>query len=109
MSEPTGPPPAPQAPQIKSSQRKWLRGQAHSLDPIVHVGKAGVTDAVVVTLQEALTCHELIKVRLHAPDDKKALAAELGSRAGADIVGLIGHIVILYRPHPTEPKLALPE
>lgn len=108
MTDATGPPPTPQALQIKGSQRKWLRGQAHSLDPIVHVGKAGVTDAVVVTVLEALSCHELIKVRLHAPEDKKALAAELGSRAGADVVGLIGHVVILYRPHPTEPTLALP-
>lgn len=97
------------APQIKGSQRKWLRGQAHSLAPIVQVGKDGVTDGVVAAVGEALLAHELIKVRLHAPEDKKALAQALGERAGADVVGLIGHVVILYRPHPTDPTIRLPD
>jgi len=99
---------SPSPPSIKGSQRKWLRGQAHSLHPIVHVGKDGVTEGVVSAVGEALLAHELIKVRLHAPEDKKALAAELGEKAGADVVGLIGHVVILYRPHPSEPTIHLP-
>ena len=102
MTEPKVPP------DLKGSQRKWLRGKAHSLEPIVHVGHAGVTDGVAGEVDAALMSHELIKVKLHAPEDKKALAAELGARAGADVVGLVGHVVVLYRPHPTEPQIQLP-
>ena len=47
--------------------------------------------------------------RLHEPDDKKALAAELAELAGAQLCGLVGHTVILYRRHPETPRIRLPE
>ncbi len=104
-SSPEGRPPAPE---LRGAQRKWLRGQAHSLRPIVHVGESGLSEAVVKALDEALLDHELVKVRLLEPEDKKASAAELAERSGAALCGVVGHTVILYRPHPDAPKLSLP-
>lgn len=98
----------PPAPVLKGAQRKWLRGQAHPLRPIVHVGGSGISAAVMKALDEALLDHELVKVRLLEPEDKKASAEQLAERTGAALCGLVGHTVILYRPHPDEPKLALP-
>lgn len=95
------------APALTGRQRKRLRGLAHALEPIVQVGQAGVTEAVVRSTERALLAHELIKVRLRGPDDKKAESAALAERAGAALCGLVGHTVILYRPHPDEPKIAL--
>ena len=95
------------APTLTGRQRKHLRGLAHGFEPLVHVGSAGVTDAIVRAVDAALTAHELIKVRLHAPDDKHAAAADLASGANAALCGLVGHVVILYRPHPEKPKIAL--
>lgn len=97
----------PAAPSLTGAQRQRLRGLAHGLEPVVQVGHAGVTDAVIQAVDAALTAHELIKVRLHQPEDKRGSANELAERAGAGLCGLVGHTVILYRPHPTRPRIAL--
>jgi RNA-binding protein len=96
-------PPAP-----NPRQRQWLRGRAHALRPVVLVGQAGVTDAVVDAVDAALAARELIKVRLHEPEDKRAAAEALAVRTGAALCGLVGHTVILYRPHPERPTIVLP-
>jgi len=97
------------APVLASYQRKALRGLANPLRPIVHVGEAGVSDQVLRALDEALLAHELVKVRLLAPEDKKATARALAEKSGAALCGLVGHTVILYRPHPEDPRIELPE
>ena len=97
------------APELASYQRKALRGLANPLRPVVHIGEAGVSDAVLRALDEALLAHELVKVRLFAPEDKKATARMIADKSGAALCGLVGHTVILYRPHPEEPRIELPE
>ncbi len=93
---------------LKPYQRKHLRELAHPLQPVVLVGREGLSASLLGAVEQALLDHELIKVRLREPEDKKALAAELAERAGAHLVGLVGHTVILYRPHPEEPRLKVP-
>ena len=96
-------------PELEGFQRKHLRGLAHSLKPVVHVGGGGLSEAVVRQVDEALGDHELIKVRLQEPEDKKAMATELAERTGSALCGLVGHTVILYRPDPEEPAIRLPK
>jgi len=96
-------------PQLQGFQRRFLRGRANPLKPLVQVGEAGLSPAVVAAVEQALDDHELVKVRLRAPEDKQALAADLARRTAAALCGVVGHTVILYRPHPDEPRLALPE
>ncbi len=90
-------------------QRTYLRALAHDLKPTVQVGHDGITTAVLDRVRAELLAHELIKVRLSRPPDKKALAQQLASEAGAELCGLIGHTVILYRAHPEKPKIRLPQ
>jgi RNA-binding protein len=85
-------------PELTSAERKDLRGKAHALKPLVQIGSAGLSDAVLAQIDEALDSHGLIKVRLQEPEDKKAAAAELAERSGAALCGLVGHTVILFRP-----------
>jgi len=47
-------------------------------------------------------------VRLHQPEDKKAIAADLAKRTGAALCGVVGHTVILYRPHADTQRIQLP-
>jgi RNA-binding protein len=94
---------------MEGYQRKYLRGLAHSLKPVVQVGQAGITEAVIAAVNDALEHAELIKVRLHEPEDKKSMSEELARRSGAELCGLVGHTVILYRQHPEEPRIELPE
>jgi RNA-binding protein len=92
---------------LSPSRRKQLRALAHHLEPVVQVGHAGVTDAVVEATARALLDHELIKVRLHEPEDKRAMARDLAARTQAALCGLLGHTVILYRRHPKRPRIAI--
>ena len=106
MTEPT----IRAAPPLTGKQRRYLRSLGHHLEPVVLVGKGAVTPGVVQALDAALTTHELIKVRLgeHAGDDRHALAEELAAASGAELAGVTGRTVLLYRPRPEEPTIVLP-
>jgi RNA-binding protein len=96
-------------PEITSGQRKHLRGLAHDLEPVVMIGKDGVTEEVTRAVGEALEIHELIKVRVldSAPEARKDVGALLAEACGAHEAGTVGRIVILYRRHASEPKVPL--
>jgi len=96
------------SPALRGIQRKWLRAQAHPLRPLVQVGDRGLTPSVVSAVDAALGDHELVKVRLVAPPDKKATAHELAAATHSHLCGLVGHTVILYRPDPEAPKIEPP-
>jgi len=86
---------------LSSRQRSRLRSLAHGLDPSVRVGRAGVTDAVLREVDDALAARELIKVRLAGDREERAReAAAIAQRSGAALAGRIGHMAILYRRHP---------
>ncbi len=105
-------PRTPTTSKLSSSQRKWLRGQAHSLKPIVQVGKQGLTESVLRQVDEALSDHELIKVQAPAPrEEKEAMAERLAEELGADVAGRVGHIIILFRQNedPEERVYDLPD
>ena len=93
---------------LRGSQRSYLRGLAHRLKPVVQVGEGGIGESIISAVDQALLAHELIKVRLRSPEDKKAAARELAERCGAELCGVVGHTVILYRAHPKEPVIELP-
>jgi len=93
---------------LSSTQRKYLRGLAHPLRPVVQIGHRGITDSVLAAVEQALLDHELIKVRMHEPEDKRTMAAELARRSASELCGLVGHTAILYRCHPDEPTIELP-
>ena len=91
--------------ELSSTQRKYLRGQAHSVKPVVQVGKNGLSDEILAAVEENLNAHELIKVKfVECKDQKKEISAEIASRAKAELAGLIGNIAIIYRQHPEADK-----
>lgn len=95
---------------LTTRQRQHLKGLAHHLNPVVHVGKDGLSDPVRRQIREALERHELIKVKLTdaAPMDKHEAADELPAAVGAFHVQTIGKTIVLYRPHPEKPRIELP-
>ena len=88
-----------------SELRRRLRAAAHALSPIVHVGKEGVTPAVVRQVTGALHDHELIKVKIagESPEDRFEIAERLGAEPGVNVVQIIGRVVVLYKRHPEKP------
>ncbi len=90
---------------LNGKQRKYLRGLAHGLSPVVLIGAKGVGEEQIRAVDEALLAHELIKVRfLDHKEEKRELIAAIAEATGAVIAGIIGHIAILYRPHPDPAK-----
>jgi RNA-binding protein len=81
-------------------QRATLKARAHSLEPFVQIGHAGLTDAVVAETERALTAHGLIKVKVGAADraERAALVADLCSRTDATMVQSVGKVAVLWRP-----------
>ena len=87
-------------PKLSAKERAHLKARAHSLEPVVQTGSAGITDRLVAEVDRALTAHELIKVRI-AGDDREARVAagdELCERTGSAAVHRVGKILILWRP-----------
>ncbi len=88
---------------LTGQERKYLRGIAQKYEPVVYIGKAGLTDSVVEAADEAFIAHELIKVRfIDHKDEKDPIAQELEARTNSQIVGRIGHVVILFRQNENE-------
>ncbi len=96
--------------QLTEKQRRHLKGLAHPLKPVIRMGNAGLTDAVVAETDRALADHELIKVRLpgQSREDRDQALAFLAERTSSAMVTRIGHVAVLYRPHPELPKITLP-
>lgn len=95
---------------LTGRQKRHLRALAHHLEPLVQLGKEGVSEAVVAAADAALTDHELIKVRLPQIDreERAEMAAELERETGAALAGVTGRVAIYYRRHPSKPKITLP-
>lgn len=106
--EPAYPAAMPSVP-LTGRQKRYLRSLAQRLAPVAWVGEAGLTEGVAHAVAEALARDELVKVRMHDPPDKHALAETLAAATGAALAGLVGHTAILYRRHPEAPRIALPQ
>ena len=96
---------------LSSSQKRYLRGLAHSLKPVIMVGNKGVSDALVAEFSIALDDHELIKVKLAGDDrdERAAQIARLAEAGHAELVQSIGKVACFYRRNADKPKLALPK
>lgn len=90
---------ATSGPQLTKKQVKQLRGLANSLDPVLIIGKNGLTDAAAAQAEEHLDRRELIKISVleSSPATAKEMAPELARRLEAALVQVIGSRVILYR------------
>ena len=87
---------------LSSKERAALRAEAHHLQPVVHVGHQGLTDALRQTLDDALRTRELVKVALAKTTDVSAkhAAHQLAEKMGADVVQTIGRTCTLFRENP---------
>ncbi len=95
---------------LSNAQKRYLRGLAHALKPVLLVGAKGVTPAVLAELGEVLEQHELVKVKVAAEDREARDAAIEALVTGVDaaLVGRIGHVAILYRRRLDTPLVILP-
>jgi RNA-binding protein len=98
------------APRLSGKALRHLRGLGHALDPVIAVGKNGVTESLVKEASAALAEHELIKVRVmqEAPVERREAAEELAAKTEAALAQVLGRTFLLYRRHPKKPRIVLP-
>ena len=99
---------------LEGFQRKYLRGLAHSLKPVVFIGQKGLTPEVLLSAEKAFERHELIKVKFNdfkGKDEKTEISGRIEKETGSENVGMIGHMAILYRQQedPEKRKIFLPQ
>ncbi len=85
---------------LKGFQKKYLRGIAHDLNPVVLIGHNGLTEQVIKSIDQALNDHELIKVKFNSfkeKDQKNSINGEIELATGAELAGLVGHVAVFFR------------
>ncbi len=88
---------------MTSKERAALRAQANGLDALFHVGKGGVGDTLIAQTDDALRARELIKLKVlteTSPVTPREAAEALAAATGADVVQVIGGVIVLYRYNP---------
>jgi len=95
---------------VNDKQKRYLKGLAHPLKPVVMIGNKGLTENVLAEIDKALEQHELIKVRVSGleKEDRAAMVDEITLKSSANLIVIIGHIAVLYRPA-KEPTIQLPK
>lgn len=88
---------------MTSKRRAELRGMANKLEPLFHVGKSGVTPAVIAQTNEVFNTRELIKLKVlleSAPEKPREIAEKIAAETESQVVQVIGGSIILYKENP---------
>jgi len=84
--------------ELTNRQISKLKGMGQLLEPVVRVGHAGLSDAFLASLNQALEDHELVKVKFSDfKEQKKELAPKLAELTGSHLIMRVGNVVVLYR------------
>lgn len=84
---------------LSQSEIRQLKSKAQLLNPTLWIGKQGLSDAFIASLDKALSTHQLVKVKFTAfKDQKKELAPLLAEKTSSHFITRVGNVVVLYRP-----------
>lgn len=95
---------------LSNKQKQFLKGLAHPLKPVVQLGANGLTEGVVAEIDNALTHHELIKVKVPTDDreEKTLIMDAIVRETEAEKLQVIGHTLVIYRQS-DDRKIQLPK
>lgn len=96
---------------LSNNQKKYLKGIAHHLNPMLIIGGNGVTDAVMTELEITIAHHELLKVKIASAerDERKEIINYLVENSGALLVQTIGKTCVLFRQKEKDSEFTLPK
>ncbi|MCR5184975.1 MAG: YhbY family RNA-binding protein [Bacilli bacterium] len=94
---------------LSQTQKKQLKALANKLETKYQVGKKDISDTVIDMLNKALTAHELIKVDVMRgyEGEIEPLAMELSLRLKAEVVQIVGRVIVLFRRNKEKPQIKL--
>lgn len=84
---------------ISTKQRAFLRGLGNALDPVMQIGKEGISENVLTSVNLLLQARELVKIKVlkNNDDPVRETAEEIAKKLDAEVVQVIGNIFILYK------------
>ena len=88
---------------MTGKERAKFRAAANGLEPVFQIGKGGVSDALIAQVEAALDARELIKVKAlleTIPQPPKEMAQQIAARTQAEVIQVIGGVIVLYRENP---------
>ena len=96
---------------LSSRQIRHLRGLAHPLKPLVAIGNNGLTDSVVDEINNCISRHELIKVRVSVGDreERDEIIQAIVERADAEMVQRVGHVATIFKRNEEKPRVEMPK
>ncbi|MGM0431847.1 MAG: YhbY family RNA-binding protein [Spirochaetota bacterium] len=97
---------------MDSYTRNFLRKRAHDLKPVVMVGKSGLDQRVIQTLNDALFAHELVKVKfVDFKESRGVIARQMAEESQSELITVIGNIAVLYKEQedPTQRRYHVPK
>ena len=84
---------------LSGAEKRALKSRAQTLDAVVRVGQAGLSEPMVASMEEALELHELVKVRfVGLKEERRTLAPELADRTSSLLVQTVGNVAVYFRP-----------
>ena len=91
--------------ELSNPQIRKLKGLAQRMDASLKIGKHGLSDAFIKSLDEELTRHELVKVKFtEFKEQKKELAPQLAEKTTSHLITLLGNVAVLFRRNPDPQK-----
>ena len=96
---------------LNNRQKNHLKSLAHAQKPVVIIGNNGLSAGVLAEIDQALSHHELIKVKINAADraERSVIITRIATTLAADFVQRVGHVATFFRRNPKTPKVALPK
>ena len=94
---------------LSQSQKKQLRALIAKDNTKYQIGKSEVTSSLLDMLDKALTARELIKIEVlkSATSSVMELTLDLSSKLNADVVQVVGRVIVLYRRSKENPRIKL--
>ncbi|MBE6104232.1 MAG: YhbY family RNA-binding protein [Erysipelotrichaceae bacterium] len=96
---------------LTKTQRQYLKGLANTLKPLVQIGKSGLNENIIVSVDEVLEAHELCKISIlnTCPQETGEIALDLSSATNSDIVSQLGRKIVLFRRNLKKGTITLPK
>ena len=91
---------------MNNSQRSYLKGKAHHLDPIIYIGRKGLSEDTLYSIRIALAARELIKIKFHGfnKESIQEISKKITIKTLSFMVGSIGHTLILFKQNSNSEK-----
>lgn len=96
---------------LTGKQKSYLKGLSHNMQPIIQIGKNGVNEMLVKTIEDALEARELIKISVlqNCLEEPKTMAIDIADVLQAEVVQVIGRTIIFYKQSRKKKQIVLPK